>query len=404
MFQINSWISGQISWLKDLANVQIQNTQRSRNECLEVREELNELLQKLEKGSHIHEIDDAIHFHEEELCKELTSYLRSEEVQKKFCDWSEKDLPVIGHRHSSRRIKFELGKCIDRRLHSLLKSVENREKHFAKARADLEEKRLRYFSDLQKGICDIDRVLDSEDQSVPFELHSGRMCLPFYARMKKMIVAAGVVFMPVLIPVGLAAGALFAPAFGYMAVAKYLKEHQLREDPCKALKELSPQFLKSFIKESLRDHVQRELANEKNQISQIKRCHSAIISKYDQQCEAFRRIADESGDEEALEEKALEERAMVDLYWELRNMRNNLLFDAIQNGVPVMYPSGQIDGKKLSCNMEEVLGVGSSAKVFKGTLKGQSVAVKRLQQELRPQSVARFLEEAGMLRYECLDS
>ena len=282
--------------------------------------------------------------------------------------------------------------------------MENKEKHFAKARADLEKKRLQYFSDLQKGICDIDRVLDSEDQSVPFELHSGRMCLPLYARMKKMIVAAGVVFMPVLIPVGLAAGALFAPAFGYMAVAKYLKEHQLREDPCKALKELSPQFLKSFIKESLRDHVQRELANEKNQISQIKRCHSAIISKYDQQCEAFRRIADESGDEEALEEKALEERAMVDLSWKLRNMSDNLLFDAIQNGVPVMYPSGQIDGKKLSCNMEEVLGIGSSAKVFKGTLKGQSVAVKRLQQELHPQSVAWFLEEAGILRYECLDS
>ena len=370
--------------------MQIQNTRRSIKECLEVREELNELLQKLEKRSHIHEIDDAIHFHEEELCKELTSYLRSEEVQKKFCDWSEKDLPVIGHRHSSRRIKFELGKCIDRRLHSLLKSVENREKHFAKARADLEEKRLRYFSDLQKGICDIDRVLDSEDQSVPFELHSGRMCLPLYAKMKKVIVAAGVVFMPVLIPVGLAAGALFAPAFGYMAVAKYHKEYQLREDPCKALKELSPQFLKSFIKESLRDHVQRELANEKNQISQIKRCHSAIISKYDQQCEAFRRIADESGNEEAL----------VDLSWKLRNMSDNLLFDAIQNGVPVMYPSGQIDGKKLSCNMEEVLGIGSSAKVFKGTLKGQSVAVKRLQQELHPQSVAWFLEEAGMLRYE----
>ena len=390
MFQINSWISGQISWLKDLANVQIQSTQRNRKECLEVREELNELLQELEKGSQIHEIDDAIHFHEEELCRKLTSYLRSEEVQKKFCDWSEKDLPVIGHRHSSRRIKSELGKCIDQRLHSLLKSVENKEKHFAKARADLEKKRLQYFSDLQKGICDLDRVLDSEDQSVPFELHSGRMCLPLYAKMKKVIVAAGVVFMPVLIPVGLAAGALFAPAFGYMAVAKYHKEYQLREDPCKALKELSPQFLKSFIKESLRDHVQRELANEKNQISQIKRCHSAIISKYDQQCEAFRRIADESGNEEAL----------VDLSWKLRNMSDNLLFDAIQNGVPVMYPSGQIDGKKLSCNMEEVLGIGSSAKVFKGTLKGQSVAVKRLQQELHPQSVAWFLEEAGMLRYE----
>ena len=90
---------------------------------------------------------------------------------------------------------------------------------------------------------------------------------------EKIIVAAGVVFMPVLIPVGLAAGALFTPVFGYMAAGKYLKEHQHREDSCQTLKELSPQFLETFIKESLRDHVRRELSKEKNQISQIKRCY-----------------------------------------------------------------------------------------------------------------------------------
>ena len=84
MFQINSWISGQISWLKDLANVQIQSTQRNRRECLEVREELNELVQELEKGSHIHEIDDAIHFHEEELCRKLTSYFDLKKFRKNF--------------------------------------------------------------------------------------------------------------------------------------------------------------------------------------------------------------------------------------------------------------------------------------------------------------------------------
>ncbi|RMX55279.1 hypothetical protein pdam_00025119 [Pocillopora damicornis] len=114
------WISGQISWLKDL-----------------VREELKELLLELEKGSHIHEIENTIHFHEEELCRKFT---RFEEVQKKFCGWSEKDLPVIGHHISSRRIKFELGKCIDRRLHSLLKRVEKRKKHLVKSRTNLEKK------------------------------------------------------------------------------------------------------------------------------------------------------------------------------------------------------------------------------------------------------------------------
>lgn len=376
----------------------MKRTQRDRKECLKARDELKVILKKLKQGSHIQEIEDTIFYHIEDLCKKLTSHLRTEDVRKTFCEWSETELPPIGHRHSAQHIKDELGRCIDRRLDSVLQTLEKREKLFEKARANLESKFARYFSDLQKGIDDIDRVLeDPDDEFCPPEWLPARGRLPSYAKMKKIFVAAGVVFIPVLIPVGLAAGALFAPVFGYMAVDRYLKEQQLRNEPCQVLKELFLQFIESFIKDDLRKYVRNELTNEKNQISQIKRCHSEIITRYQRQSEALKRKADKAN--KLSDGETLEEQVVVDLYWKLQSMNQNLLFDAIQNGVPVMYPTGQIDGKKLSCNEENVLRRGRSAIIYKGTLNGKSVAVKRLQEEHHPRNIAFFLEEAGILTY-----
>ena len=73
----------------------MHNAKRSEEERLQAREELEEKLEKLKKGTPIRDIEDAISNHVKQLCQKMTCYLQSDEVRRRFCTWSENDLPTL---------------------------------------------------------------------------------------------------------------------------------------------------------------------------------------------------------------------------------------------------------------------------------------------------------------------
>ena len=383
----------------DQAKGEIRNAKRNGEERLKAREELEEKLENLRQCTPIRDIEDAISNHIKHLCQKMTSYLQSDDVRHRFCTWSDRDLPHIDDRHKANamKIKDTYSRRIEERFQRFLQNWENREQLFTTAHADLERQFHQAFCNFEKDIHDIDRVLvgDTRDEFLPFETRPGRLSWsPSDPRMKKFLVLTLGIFMPVLIPVGLAAGVLSAPVFGYLVIEKHLKERQLKTNSIQALTELSTDFLEAFIQHEVLNHVREKFSEETNQTASIKRCHQQLITKYEQRCKDLTRSEDEARENETLQKYG-------PFYGRLQEMYQNLMFDAIQNGIQVI--SCQIDVRRVRYNERDILGGGTYGAVFKGKFNRpghgrKDVAVKKLRETPHPSNVASFLREADMLK------
>ena len=398
--QYNSWISGHLTSLTNQVKAELKNARRSREERLHAREEVRVKLEKLKHGNPIREIEEGFSDHVKRISERVTSYLQFDDVKSAFSTWTEKDLPQIEDCHKGNLVKLKetYNACIEQRLQSFLQKLENKEKLFTTAHSDLEARFHRGFFDFEKDIREIDRVLvgESMDEITLFEVQPGKLRPPLDPRVKKFLLVSLVAFFPVLFPIGLAAGVLSAPVFGYLLVDKHLKERNLKNNPCQVLTELSTDFLQAFIEHGVVNHVSQEFTEEKIRIGSIKRCHQDLISKYEQRCMDLTK-----GEDEESERRIVESR--VPLYKKLVDTNEKLMFDAIQHGIQVIYPPCQIDNKRFRCQEEDQLGRGAYGTVFKGKYAPpghgwKDVAVKKLRKISNPSNVAPFLGEAAMLK------
>ena len=385
--------------MSDKVKVEIKNTKRNREDRLKAREEVESKLERLRQGNPISEIQEAFSDHVKRISGRVTSYLQSDDVRRAFCKWTERDLPKIEKRESDMKLKEKFKACIEQRLQSFLHELENKEKLFSTAHDDLEARFKQGFFDFEKDIREIDRVLagsGSADDFAPFEVPSGKLRPPLNPRVKKFLTVTLVAFMPILFPIGIAAGVLSAPVVGYLVADKHFKEKNLRTNCCQALTELSTKFLREFIENDVTNYVLNELAQEKELVDEMRKCLKKLISKYEQQCADLTKSKDEA--EEIVETHTPLRRNIQHLY-------EQLMFDAIQQEIQVMDPSCQLEKERLRWTEkeEDLLGTGSFGAVFKGKYKPpghrwKQVAIKKLKDVPDPSSVASFLEEAAMLK------
>ena len=387
--------------MSDQVKVEIENTKRNREERLKAREEVESKLERLRRGDPISEIQEAFSDHVKRISGRVISYLQSDDVRGAFCKWTEKDMPKIEVRESDMKLKEKYKACIEQRLQSFLQQLENKEKLFLTAHDDLEARFKQKFFDFEKDVREIDRVLagsGSADDFTPFEVPSGKLHAPLNPRVKKFLTVTLVAFMPVLFPIGIAAGVLSAPVFGYLVADKHFREKNLRKVCCQALTELSTKFLREFIENDVTNYVLGELAQEKERIDMIRRCLKELISKYEQKCADLTRSEDEAN---------VIVKTHIPLRRNIQDLYEQLMFDAIQQEIQVMYPSCQLEKERLRWKEDEEarLGTGSFGAVFKGKYKPprhgwKQVAIKKLKDLPGPSShgVASFLREADMLR------
>ena len=385
--------------MSDKVKVEIKNTKRNREERLKDREEVESKLERLRQGNPISEIQEAFSDHVKRISGRVTSYLQSDDVRRAFCRWTERDLPKIEKRESDMKLKEKFKACIEQRLQSFLQELENKEKLFSTAHDDLEARFKKGFFDFEKDVRDIDRVLagsGSADDFTPFKVPSGELRPLLNPRVKKFLTVTLVAFMPVLFPIGIAAGILSAPVFGYLAADKHFREKNLRNNSCKTLIELSTKFLREFIEHDVTSHVLGEFVQEKERIDAVRRCLKELISKYEQKCSDLTKSKDEA--KEIVE-------THTPLHRNIQNLYEQLMFDAIQQEIQVMYPSCQLEKERLRWKEEEedCLGTGSFGAVFKGKYKPpghgwKQVAIKKLKDVPGPSSVTSFLGEAAMLK------
>ena len=379
----------------------MNNTKRNREARLKARKEVEVKLGKLKQGASIRETKEVLSNHVKRISDRIKSYFQSDNVKSAFCTWKEEDLPQIDdeQRKSAVKMKEIYKTCIEQRLKSYLQELENDEKLFTKAHADLDARFHRGFFEFEKDIREIDRVLVGDcmddDAFNTFDFNLDKLRPPLDARVKKFLSLTSAIFMPVLFPIGLAAGVLSAPVFGYLVVDKHLKEKQLKNDACLALTKKSKKFLKKLIEhEDFLNYVWHEFDDDKKRIASIERCCQELIDKYEQKCSDLTKCEGEE-----MEKKPLE--TLNPLNKTLQSLNEDLMFDAIQHGIQVMDPPCQIDKRRLRCN-KEILGEGTFGTVYKGKIssaghKRKKVAAKNLKKSPEPSYVASFLKEAAML-------
>ena len=385
--------------MSDQVKAEIKNSKRNREERLKARKEVESELGELRQGNDISEIQKVFSDHVKHISGRVISYLQSDDVSRAFCKWTERDLPKIEERESDMKCKEKFKACVEQRLQSFLRQLENKEKLFSAAHDDLTGRFKQGFFKLEKNIREIDRVLagsGSADDFAPFEVPSGKLRPPLNPRVKKFLTVTLVAFMPILFPIGIAAGVLSAPVVGYLVADKHFKEKNLRTNCCQALTELSTKFLREFIENDVTNYVLSELAQEKERIDVIRKCLKELISEYEQKCADLTKSKDEA---EEIEE------THIPLRRNIQHLYEQLMFDAIQQEIQVMDPSCQLEKGRLRWEEkeEDCLGTGSFGAVFKGKYKppghrSKQVAIKKLKDVLGPSSVASFLEEAAMLK------
>ena len=348
--------------MSDQLKGEIQNAKRNKEERLKAREELDEKLSKLKQGTPIREIEDAITSCVEQAQIKLASYLKTEEVRSKFFRWTEDDLPKTEEGQNFSKMMEAFSRCIEQRFEYTLQKWESTEHVFSLARAELEALFDKGFLEFEREIRDIDRVLvgGDVDEFRPFEIRLGRMFLSLDFGMLKFLSISQIPFWNYLLFIGIAVG-LFSPPDLRAVTACLRIEHHLRtKGRCQILKDVSAEFLEDFITHKIHSYVQNEFSEETKRIATIKRCHQRLITKYEQRCKDLTRSEDESREKEILKKYS-------PLYTNLKNMNEDLMFDAIQNGIQVMYPSCQLEVRRLQYDESErkaCLGEGSFGKVF----------------------------------------
>ena len=396
-------ISGCLKSLSDKVKAEVNQAKGDREDRLKAKKDVEEKLDILRQGSFIKETEEALSKHLSNISQQVKSYLLQNEVRSAFCTWEEKDLPEIDDkiRRNVQRLKNIYIQCVEQRLEKFLLTLEKEDQLFAKARADLEERFFRGFFEFEKDVKDIDRALVGESTDevlLQLEVGPDKLRPPLDARVKKFLFLTSVVFMPVLFPIGLAAGVLSAPVIGYLAVDRILNEQSIkRKHGCEVLTELSKQFLQENIEREISDLVAQEFKDEKKRISSIKSCQQKLVEKYEKKCEDLTKSEDEETRKGTVEK-------LSPLYAKLEKITQDLTFHAIQHGISVMSPSYAIDRRNLHYKEKSryKLGKGTYGEVYKGKLslpghKKREVAVKKLNEIPQASNVSSFLEEADML-------
>ena len=329
--------SGCLKSSSDQVKVELNKAKHNQEERRKAQQDVERKLDKLRQGSFLTETDKALSMHLNDISQQVRSYLLQDDVKRAFCTWEEKDLPQIDdiQKANVRKRKEIYSQCLELRLEKFLQTLKKKDELFVKAHEDLKERFRQEFYEFEKDVRDIDLVLIGESTHEAFRS-------PLDARVKKFIFLTSVVFMPVLFPIGLAAGVLSAPVIGYLAVDRILNESRYqRNDSCQVLTELSTRFLQRNIDQVIFDRVSQEFTKERERIDSIKRCYNELLEKYEKKCEDLTKSEDEKTRNGKI-------KILIPLNIKLEDMSQNLTFDAIQYGIRVMSPSCEIDKSILS--------------------------------------------------------
>ncbi|XP_068732183.1 uncharacterized protein [Montipora capricornis] len=318
--------------------------------------------------------------------KELSHYLETEEVRKRFASWTLDDVPNV--EGSWEVTQNGIMKAISKRLRDIIQQWEEDNKVFANARESLIKHFQQRYKFVEAQLRNLHRAVTEDNKHVsPTSFPETR----FTAGDK---VAIGLLS-PIWVPLGLIAVAIGAPFVGIMAIKENIEDKmklkKYERDKCAFMTKLSAEYLNKVIDDIALDKFVR------GQLQEAKLCLEQIKARIPELIQADKMLC------EQLNNERRETRVIVDLYQPMletvSELRGNLSIFGLEEVFGNDISINELDWKE---DLFHRLGSGSFAAVYKGkmTKNGctQPVALKVCNLELNTKNALDIATEVELMR------
>ena len=318
--------------------------------------------------------------------KELSRYLETEEVRKRFTSWTLDDVPTV--EGSWEVTENGIMKAISKRLRDIIEQWEEDNKVFANARESLVKHFQQRYKFVEAQLRNLHRAVTAENEHVsPTSFAETR----FTTGDK---VAIGLLS-PIWVPLGLIAVVIGAPYVGIMAIKENIEDKmklkKYERDKCAFMTKLSAEYVNKAIDDIALDKFVR------GQLQEAKLCLEQIKARIPELIQADKMLC------EQLNNERRETRVIVDLYQPMletvSELRGNLSIFGLEEVFGNDISNNELDWKEDAFHR---LGTGSFAAVYKGkmTKNGctQPVAVKVCNLELNTTNASDIATEVELMR------
>ena len=382
------WLDFLLSRIIFQAKAFISNASKDRQEVLHKMTEIKQRLEAIETQQNkvMQELTEYLSRRVDSALTQLSKYLSSDDVRKRFTSWTLDDAPKA--ETSWEATVNQIMKTLSRRLRDIIEEWEEDNKVFSNARESL----LKHFQQRYNFVEEQLRNLHGVVIADKVRGHEASNTESVLTVAQKVVVG---VTSPIWIPLSLVAVVIGAPVVGIMALTAKLQDKKklktYKEGRCDIMKEWSAEYLQSVNNEiDLREFVNEQLRESKLCLQRIKARIPELIQADKMLCEQL--IGETRG-----------KKQLLDLYQPLLEiasvLRGNLAVFGFKEVFGEDISRKTLDWQEDKCHL---LGGGAYAVVYKGTMtkhgRQQPVALKVYSEALHTMNACEILAEVELLR------
>ncbi|XP_074633532.1 uncharacterized protein LOC141892232 [Acropora palmata] len=382
------WLDFLLSRITFQAKAFVSNASKDRQDVLN---KMAKILQRLvaietQQGKVIGELTEYLSRRVDRALTQLSKYLSTEDVRKRFTSWTLDDAPK--EEMSWEATENQIIKALSKRLREIIEQWEEDNKVFANARESLLEHFQQRYNFVEEQLRNLQSVVIADNFGSPAANYTDSG----FTVAEKVVIG---VTSPIWIPLSLVALVIGAPIVGIMALREKFQDNRklkiYKQDRCAFMTKESAEYLDSVNDEL----VLRVFVDE--QLREAKVCLERIKARIPELIQADKMLCQQLNDERRGKKQ------LLDLYLPILSKASELRGDLAVFGFKEVFGE-DISLKTLDWQEDEshCLGCGAFGVVYKGTMtkhgRQQPVALKVYSEALHAMNACEILAEVELLR------
>ncbi|XP_015759848.1 PREDICTED: uncharacterized protein LOC107339111 isoform X2 [Acropora digitifera] len=382
------WLDFLLSRITFQAKAFVSNASKDRQDVLN---KMAKILQRLvaietQQGKVIGELTEYLSRRVDCALTQLSKYLSTEDVRKRFTSWTLDDAPK--EEMSWEATENQIIKALLKRLREIIEQWEEDNKVFANARESLLEHFQQRYNFVEEQLRNLQSVVIADNFGSP----AANYTESGFTVAEKVVIG---VTSPIWIPLSLVALVIGAPIVGIMALREKFQDNRklkiYKQDRCAFMTKESAEYLDSINDEL----VLRVFVNE--QLREAKLCLERIKARIPELIQADKMLCQQLNDERRGKKQ------LLDLYLPILSKASELRGNLAVFGFKEVFGE-DISLKTLNWQEDEshCLGSGAFGVVYKGTMtkhgRQKPVALKVYSEALHTMNACEVLAEVELLR------
>ncbi|XP_067035342.1 uncharacterized protein [Acropora muricata] len=382
------WLDFLLSRITFQAKAFVSNASKDRQDVLN---KMAKILQRLvaietQQSKVIGELTEYLSRRVDCALTQLSKYLSTEDVRKRFTSWTLDDAPK--EEMSWEATENQIIKALTKRLREIIEQWEEDNKVFANARESLLEHFQQRYNFVEEQLRNLQSVVIADNFGSPAANYTDSG----FTVAEKVVIG---VTSPIWIPLSLVALVIGAPIVGIMALREKFQDNRklktYKQDRCAFMTKESAEYLDSVNDEL----ILRVFVDE--QLREAKLCLERIKARIPELIQADKMLCQQLNDERRGKKQ------LLDLYLPIQSKASELRGDLAVFGFKEVFGE-DISLKTLDWQEDEshCLGSGAFGVVYKGTMtkhgRQKPVALKVYSEALHTTNACEILAEVELLR------